>query len=166
MDPNSIITCRICLLDETVKSSKMISPCKCNGSIRFVHAECLEAWLNSLSKSTSFYSCQICNRQFKTEQITKPLSEWDFAGPFFGLKIKTNYTYMIRGYFSIFVCIAYKYFFSHETINNNNKMLHRLVPGIFFAYAVYMIFLLCINYILKFYKYLVKVNSVIKIKNN
>ena len=35
------IMCRICFEDEN-DNNPLINPCKCNGSIRFVHEECLK----------------------------------------------------------------------------------------------------------------------------
>ena len=35
-------TCRICFGDGT--EGKLLSPCLCKGSMRFVHVECLQRW--------------------------------------------------------------------------------------------------------------------------
>jgi hypothetical protein len=38
--------CRICLSgEEAVESGPLIAPCKCIGSVQFVHKECLKMWL-------------------------------------------------------------------------------------------------------------------------
>eukprot|EP00350_Pseudokeronopsis_sp_OXSARD2_P010017 CAMPEP_0170551042 /NCGR_PEP_ID=MMETSP0211-20121228/9051_1 /TAXON_ID=311385 /ORGANISM="Pseudokeronopsis sp., Strain OXSARD2" /LENGTH=140 /DNA_ID=CAMNT_0010857941 /DNA_START=746 /DNA_END=1168 /DNA_ORIENTATION=- len=39
--------CRICLSDENTPDNQMISPCKCDGTMKFIHIECLRGWLNS-----------------------------------------------------------------------------------------------------------------------
>lgn len=40
--------CRICLgEEEDDNSNPMISPCKCDGTMRNIHMKCLKEWLNS-----------------------------------------------------------------------------------------------------------------------
>ena len=38
--------CRICLSDDYEQDNPMISPCKCKGTMKFIHLECLKEWLN------------------------------------------------------------------------------------------------------------------------
>lgn len=56
-------TCRICL-DTTESSSHFIHPCKCSGSVRYVHEECLKTWLVSLNKDLSESKCEICSTKY------------------------------------------------------------------------------------------------------
>lgn len=56
------ISCRICLGDKT--DGRMISPCKCKGSMRFVHAHCLQQWRTSSVNSKSFFQCDQCLYQY------------------------------------------------------------------------------------------------------
>ena len=63
--------CRICLHDHNSLEDPLLSPCKCIGSMGFVHASCLKEWLKSKvstrfsMKATSYYwkdiSCELCN---------------------------------------------------------------------------------------------------------
>lgn len=39
--------CRICLGEDNFKDNPMISPCKCDGTMKYIHIECLREWLNS-----------------------------------------------------------------------------------------------------------------------
>ena len=39
--------CRICLGDENTKDDPLITPCKCDGTMKFIHIGCLREWLNS-----------------------------------------------------------------------------------------------------------------------
>lgn len=58
--------CRFCLEDET-KSSKLISPCDCKGSQRFVHVNCLNRWqLLSLKNGCdrNGEECSVCKKKF------------------------------------------------------------------------------------------------------
>jgi hypothetical protein len=62
--------CRICLMDENEDENPLISPCKCIGSVRFVHLICMRKWLNAKTivkniKNMTVYSfknfeCELC----------------------------------------------------------------------------------------------------------
>jgi hypothetical protein len=65
-------SCRICLNDISFEEdSPLISPCKCSGSVKYIHLECLKKWIASLVKtkeneSVQSYSwktikCEICH---------------------------------------------------------------------------------------------------------
>jgi E3 ubiquitin-protein ligase DOA10 len=41
------IVCRICLSDDITSDNPLISPCKCSGTMKMIHIECLRSWLNS-----------------------------------------------------------------------------------------------------------------------
>ena len=70
---NDKIDCRYCLSDENPE--QLIDPCKCEGSMRFVHQKCLEDWIINGNRSNSqqidrtnntFYmKCEICGFQMK-----------------------------------------------------------------------------------------------------
>jgi hypothetical protein len=57
--------CRYCLSGE--KAEKLIDPCLCEGTMRYVHQDCLEDWINNrgiyIDKGEKLYStkCEICN---------------------------------------------------------------------------------------------------------
>ena len=63
--------CRICLNDNFTELDPLICPCKCSGSMKFIHLNCLKEWLKSKvssrvsEKGMSIYlkdlSCEICN---------------------------------------------------------------------------------------------------------
>ena len=40
-------TCRICLSEDQEKENPMISPCKCDGTMKYIHYLCLKEWLQS-----------------------------------------------------------------------------------------------------------------------
>jgi E3 ubiquitin-protein ligase DOA10 len=39
--------CRICLDEEEDETNPFITPCKCMGSMKFIHLKCLRNWLDS-----------------------------------------------------------------------------------------------------------------------
>jgi hypothetical protein len=42
----SEMVCRICLAEDSDHDNPMISPCKCSGTMKFIHLECLKEWLS------------------------------------------------------------------------------------------------------------------------
>ncbi|KAF9934470.1 hypothetical protein FBU30_001963 [Linnemannia zychae] len=58
--------CRICLggADEEDTLGRLISPCLCKGSMKYVHIECLNAWRTRSPKRESHYKCDTCKYAF------------------------------------------------------------------------------------------------------
>merc|ERR1719446_589316 len=54
--------CRICYGGTDV--GRLISPCMCTGTMRFVHLECLNMWRLASSNPQSFYQCDQCHYQY------------------------------------------------------------------------------------------------------
>ena len=53
LDPaprKSQCTCRICLSEEEREDNLLISPCKCDGSVKYIHMRCLQEWMRSKSE--------------------------------------------------------------------------------------------------------------------
>ena len=61
--------CRICL--ETVSCRDLISPCRCIGSISYVHENCLKTWITSKNENLSDAKCELCNTIFHMNWETK-----------------------------------------------------------------------------------------------
>jgi len=67
--------CKVCLGDESTKENPLIVPCKCSGTMKFVHLDCLKHWFKSKVVSKSFdymtvYSlktleCDLCKGEIK-----------------------------------------------------------------------------------------------------
>lgn len=66
--------CRICLNEVESVEDPLISPCKCAGTMRFIHLNCLKEWLRSkvsskvTEKGMSFHikdlTCELCKSDF------------------------------------------------------------------------------------------------------
>lgn len=56
-------TCRICFEPESQKNF-LITPCKCSGSMKYIHEECLKIWLLSQDKDLSISECDVCKTKF------------------------------------------------------------------------------------------------------
>lgn len=73
---NEISNCRFCLSSEATAENPLIAPCKCSGSVRLVHLDCLKQWLDSrkVSKSadnvTTYFwkhlDCELCKSPLPT----------------------------------------------------------------------------------------------------
>ena len=66
--------CRICLSEGESTEDPLISPCKCAGTMKFIHLNCLKEWLRSkvssniTEKGMSFHikdlTCELCKSDF------------------------------------------------------------------------------------------------------
>ncbi|GAA6023485.1 hypothetical protein JCM10207_006213 [Rhodosporidiobolus poonsookiae] len=58
--------CRICLdtEDEDAELGRLIVPCKCSGTARFVHELCLRSW-RLADKKNEYYRCGTCGERYK-----------------------------------------------------------------------------------------------------
>lgn len=73
-------SCRICLEEEETKQNPFITPCKCIGSVRFIHLDCFKSWLGSKKLVnyndgvTSFFwedlKCDLCKSSLNLSKIT------------------------------------------------------------------------------------------------
>lgn len=67
-------SCRICLSDVECQADPLISPCRCDGTMKFIHLYCLKEWLKSkitakvTEKGMSFHIkdlvCELCKGDF------------------------------------------------------------------------------------------------------
>ena len=57
-------TCRICR-GESSKEEELFYPCKCSGSIKFVHQNCLMEWLSHSKKK----HCELCKTPFRFTKL-------------------------------------------------------------------------------------------------
>uniref|UniRef100_A0A8D0HDR7 RING-type E3 ubiquitin transferase n=1 Tax=Sphenodon punctatus TaxID=8508 RepID=A0A8D0HDR7_SPHPU len=59
--------CRICQMSSTSPSNPLIEPCKCTGSLQYVHQECMKKWLqskiNSGSSLEAVTTCELCKEK-------------------------------------------------------------------------------------------------------
>ncbi|XP_013389797.1 E3 ubiquitin-protein ligase MARCH4 [Lingula anatina] len=56
--------CRICHMPDTAQDA-LISPCRCSGTLQFIHVTCLKRWLEVCSRKTRKPpKCELCHYQF------------------------------------------------------------------------------------------------------
>lgn len=70
---SAALVCRICLSEESDDTNPLISPCKCAGTMKMIHIDCLREWLNSkcsikVNESVKTYcwkamECELCKHR-------------------------------------------------------------------------------------------------------
>ena len=63
IDEEQIYTCRICLEDEN-DMNKLISPCRCSGSSKYVHLDCLQTWRITSRGGIGENKCMECHTEY------------------------------------------------------------------------------------------------------
>ncbi|CAD8140008.1 unnamed protein product [Paramecium pentaurelia] len=53
------ITCRVCCSSAFSRSNPLVNPCKCTGSIKYIHLNCLKKWLKSKFQTKQSDHCII-----------------------------------------------------------------------------------------------------------
>nr|XP_044622945.1 E3 ubiquitin-protein ligase MARCHF1 [Equus asinus] len=71
-ESDNLKVCRICHC-EGDEESPLITPCRCTGTLRFVHQSCLHQWI----KSSDTRCCELCKYDFIMETKLKPLRKWE-----------------------------------------------------------------------------------------
>jgi len=60
--------CKICFEPKSNKTmGKLIAPCNCSGTVKYIHEECLKTWLVSQNIDLKYASCELCNNSYKME---------------------------------------------------------------------------------------------------
>ncbi|XP_072270715.1 probable E3 ubiquitin-protein ligase MARCHF10 isoform X2 [Pyxicephalus adspersus] len=58
--------CRICLTGDDTTENQLLAPCRCTGSLKYVHKECMKKWLLSKIKSgaelSAVKTCEMCKQ--------------------------------------------------------------------------------------------------------
>ena len=75
-------TCRICR-GEGSEEEQLFHPCKCSGSIKFVHQACLMEWLSHSQKKY----CELCKTPFRFTKLYDPEMPDELPAPVFIKKL-------------------------------------------------------------------------------
>ncbi|KAK0426134.1 hypothetical protein QR680_009548 [Steinernema hermaphroditum] len=63
--------CRICYASASLQNP-LFHPCKCDGSVKYVHSQCLGTWL----KSKDTLMCEVCQHQVDFEHSVPAAFQW------------------------------------------------------------------------------------------
>lgn len=71
--------CRICLSEDEI-DNPLIAPCACSGSMKYIHAFCLQTWLSSrvTTKNTN-YSISFTLKNFECELCKATIPRMSFS---------------------------------------------------------------------------------------
>ena len=58
--------CRICLEEDI--DTNLIYPCKCKGSTKYIHKNCLNEWRTTSENEDNFKRCELCHHEYKITQ--------------------------------------------------------------------------------------------------
>jgi len=64
-DAGESLECRICLMDED--SQSLVAPCGCQGSVKYVHMECLRTWC----RERASLKCEICHEDYDVDSFSE-----------------------------------------------------------------------------------------------
>ncbi|AGO11686.1 AaceriADL090Wp [[Ashbya] aceris (nom. inval.)] len=72
--------CRICRMEAT-EENKLYHPCRCKGTIKYVHEPCLFEWMESkrieISRPGTTAKCDICGSELRMRTIYEDRMGWD-----------------------------------------------------------------------------------------
>jgi RING-variant domain len=52
------------------QEGKLFSPCKCAGSMKYVHVECLQRWRAEASNKSAYFRCEQCRYRYNLRRVT------------------------------------------------------------------------------------------------
>lgn len=67
--------CRVCH-GESEPGRELFFPCKCDGSIKYVHQDCLQEWLKHARNKSR---CELCGEELKFKKIYKEGMAWHLS---------------------------------------------------------------------------------------
>ncbi|GLC45112.1 hypothetical protein PLESTM_001687900 [Pleodorina starrii] len=68
--PAAAKTCRICMDDESDPvTNPLINPCKCSGTTKYVHRQCLLKWRTMKAGTQAHYRCEICHYRYQFRRL-------------------------------------------------------------------------------------------------
>eukprot|EP01095_Lingulamoeba_sp_RSL-Kostka_P006629 TRINITY_DN208_c0_g1_i2.p1 TRINITY_DN208_c0_g1~~TRINITY_DN208_c0_g1_i2.p1 ORF type:complete len:249 (-),score=57.59 TRINITY_DN208_c0_g1_i2:214-960(-) len=96
--------CRICRLSE----GTLISPCLCDGTIKYIHKDCLISWIKYRINSSSFEKskhCELCNTPYNIKNKKRPFLKW--KAPILTTRERTRLHFFFFSYLLAAIDIGY-----------------------------------------------------------
>lgn len=69
MEDQNTKVCRVCFEDETVEK-RLISPCLCKGSSKYIHEDCLYSWISCQTGVKNAKKCEVCKFSYSIQVKT------------------------------------------------------------------------------------------------
>ncbi|KNC99656.1 uncharacterized protein SPPG_09243 [Spizellomyces punctatus DAOM BR117] len=110
-DEEEVEICRVCRCPST-PDQPLYYPCKCSGSMKYVHQDCLEEWLQHSRKR----QCEICNHAFAftpiySDRAPERISVWFFLS-IVSRRIVSLARLYLRVFFAAFVWLIWVPYFT------------------------------------------------------
>ncbi|CAD5215271.1 unnamed protein product [Bursaphelenchus xylophilus] len=144
-------TCKICYGIEEEKIDIWMAPCKCSGSIKWVHKDCMTKWIDT-APFVQQNQCNTCRFPYKKCWSLKPVMKWGwprlnlgcwdvieiFLDMYSTFKLIRNTIYTIQGKKGIIGHMAYFIFwktfiFSTARIEYYKAMAKKVALAVFEA---------------------------------
>ena len=105
--------CRICYENTNTVNNRLIAPCLCIGSVKYIHESCLRSWIitsntpqENLNQTNQMIldktSCELCKFQYILNEIKKPKCSksktCNFLEKVLSLLLVTSITLSVMGY--------------------------------------------------------------------
>ncbi|GAA5954970.1 hypothetical protein JCM8115_005583 [Rhodotorula mucilaginosa] len=115
-------TCRICFASGDDEDGRLIAPCRCSGTARYVHQGCLRSWREA-DRKNSFYRCTQCGEKyrFRSSGIAS------FLGHRYAAPLVTLVILLIGGYVFGFVADRALEFTERDLLRTNGKLSPSLI---------------------------------------
>ena len=115
--------CRFCLNSRNTTSNPLITPCECNGSLRYVHLRCLNKWM-LFNPNRVVTNCELCLHPFLT--LDHPSLEI--------IPVQQNYsTFILRYPFLLSLTTHYAWLIHTTALSTNPRHIY-LDPSIYIFY--------------------------------
>ena len=134
--------CRICI--ESESESIMISPCRCMGSVKFVHESCLKSWIISQGGNLFQKKCELCHSEFQMDL------KYSKKCKMISINKSTTRLFYLPMFLTAavsFVIILYLVATNSIKFQGNNKKEYRIVVIIFCGILSIILMMLSINII-------------------
>ncbi|GAA5986188.1 hypothetical protein JCM10908_006449 [Rhodotorula pacifica] len=110
-------TCRICFAAGDDEDGRLIAPCRCSGTARYVHQGCLRSWREA-DRKNSFYKCTQCGEtyRFRSSMVANSLGH-PFATPFLTILVL-----LCGGYLCGFLADRALVYTERDLLRTNGKL--------------------------------------------
>ena len=96
--------CRICFENNNSEENPLLSPCRCSGTSKYVHLNCIQTWRRTNINTQYLTKCRECNANYKINKTNLNETFTIDYGVINYMKQKINYLYF--NVFSFIISIA------------------------------------------------------------
>jgi hypothetical protein len=120
-----------------------IAPCRCAGSIKFVHRHCLDTWRAVSQNPDSFYRCDICHDSYQFEQLASKNSTNYCSYMKYGFLVTVDISVILLIWQALVVlCAVFVHFVDHNNVRMKKFPAGAPVLGVDYLFGLLLFFLL------------------------